>query len=277
MKNIHWHPAVVTAVAGLLFTQLAVAQGPSGSITSPTFRGAGQGLYDLTGVLTNFSENFSSSQGTAVTISEGIRLVESITGVLSAGSTTTTVTLAQDAASVELPLTYTIKGAAKSSAGNVLVTLAFAGKGSIVSNGITAKYSEALTYLVTIDPNAGTLSGRKTGTASKSGPNGGTVKLIEKTFSHSIPPELPVDWNLNLTLASAGGKVTGTATVSLANARNFPFTVKGTTKAGASKLTLTGTGAGKGAKLTVTLTGNNITGCSGSLLGQKISITVLPT
>lgn len=64
----------------------------------------------------------------------------------------------------------------------------------------------------------------------------------------------------------------GAATVYLTNGRSFPFTVKGTTKAGASKLTLTGTGTGKGATWTVTMTGtNHITGISGSLLGQKFN------
>ena len=158
----------------------------------------------------------------------------------------------------------TLKGSVKSSSGgNVQVSLGFSGKGSVG----TTKYAESLTYLITVDPSTGTITGQKTGTASKSGHT--PIKLLPPlTISDSLPP---LDWSLSITPATNGTKVTGTATVDLASGRSFPFTVSGTT----AKLTLTGTGTGKGAKLTVTMSGQHITGITGSLLGQKVNLTGL--
>ena len=58
------------------------------SSTTPTFSGA-QGLYDLTYSLTNFSQDFQNSYGDIVTISENLSVVQSASGVLTAGGSYT--------------------------------------------------------------------------------------------------------------------------------------------------------------------------------------------
>ena len=276
MKTTSWFQAVVAAAAGGQLATAGFAQAPSGSITSPAFSGPGQGLHDLTSVLTNFTEDFNAGQDSIVTIGEGVNLVQSVSGALTAGGTETTVTIMQDSNSLPFAATYTMKGTVKLSGTNVVTALAFTGKGSAEFEGATRQLRESLTYLITFNPAAGTFSGRKTGTASASGK--GTIKILDTTTSGQVPPGVePVDWHLGLVLTSTGTKIGGTATVTLANDRSFPFTVKGTytTKTGTSELALTGTDAGKGAKLTVTLTGNHITGISGSLLGQKVALSNL--
>ena len=260
------------AVAAVLLTQAAVAQTPGGTITSSTFSGPGHGLYDLTGVITDFSEDFQGGD-TWVTVSESVSLVHSITGALTAGAAETTVTVEGDY-NFTFPAHYTLKGSIKPSGNKLLMALTFAAKGSALINSTNRKVSESVTYLTTIDPQAETVTGRKTGTVTASGK--GSIKIADTTISESVPDGFtPIDWFLTLTLTATGAKVSGTASVNLANDRSFPFTVKGTTNAGASKLTLTGTGAGKGAKLTVTLTGNTITGMSGTLFGQPVTLSGL--
>ena len=262
----------LVAVATVLLTQAAFAQTPSGTITSPTFSGPGHGLYDLTGVITDFSEDFEGGN-TLVTVSEAVSLVHSITGALTAGTAETTVTVEGDY-NFTFPAQYTLKGSIKPAGNKFLMALALTAKGSASINGANHKVSESVTYLTTIDPQAETVTGRKTGTVSASGK--GSIKIVDPTISGAVPDGFtPIDWFLTLTVTTTGTKVAGTAAVSLANDRSFPFTVKGTTRAGASKLTLTGTGAGKGAKLTVTLTGNTITGISGTLFGQPVALSGL--
>ena len=247
------------------------------SITSPIFAGTTNGLYDLTDLFTRFTASFNSGvqtngQTNVVDISEGLSVVQSITGaVLATGTTTTVTVMLGDTGSFTFPAKYKFKGAVKSSGSNLLLTFAFAGKGSTVSNAVTTKYSESVTRQVTVDP-AGTMTGRQTGTASQSGHGGGTIKILNPTIGPKPAAFAPVDWNLSLTLTETSTKVTGNAILNLANGRIFPFTVIGTTKNGTSTLKLTGTGTGKGATLTVTLTGNHITTISGSLLGQTVNL-----
>jgi len=279
MKIITLSQSWLFAVVGLLLTQTAFAQAPSGSMTSPTFSGA-QGLYDLTGVLTNITEDFTSvSSGATRTISEAVIVVQSVTGALSAGGTTTSMTADYSSGPVTFTATYTLKGAVKSSGSNVLISLSFGGRGNPIINGVTYRAQESLTYLVTIDPTAGTMAGRATGTASSSGTgvHTGVVKITNPAFGPEPSPFTPVDWSLSLTnLTTSGTKVSCSATVSLSNNRSFPFTVKGIYSATTgTKLTLTGTGTGKGAKLAVKMTGNHITGINGSLLGQKVNLSGL--
>ncbi len=263
-----------TAIRGLLLPVAPTNATPIG-ITSTNFTGA-QGLYDLTGVITNLAEDFNGVTGDRVEISENINLVQSIAGAVTAKGQATTITVAQPSGNVSFPATYTLKGSVKSSGSNILVGLTFAGKGSTVSNGVTNKYSESLTYLVTVDPATGRETGQLKGSASKTG--GGTIQIANPKIGPKASQFTPLDWSLRLTgLTMSGTKVTGgNATVNLLNGRIFPFTVKGTT----AKLMLTGTSIGgtdsaKGAKLTVTLTGNHITGITGSLLGQKVNISRL--
>ncbi len=52
-------------VVSVLLAHAGFAQAPNGSISSPTFSGV-QGIYDLTGVLTNLSVDFAASDGTPV-------------------------------------------------------------------------------------------------------------------------------------------------------------------------------------------------------------------
>lgn len=276
MKTKTLFQTLGVVVAGVILTQAGFAVAPSGSITSPTFSGPGQGLYDLTGVLTEMSDDFNGGQSNVITISENVGIVQAITGTITATGTATTVTVMDNSGSFTFSAKYTLKGSVKSSGSNVQMSLAFTGKGSAVLGDGKHQLSESVTYLATVNPVAGTMTGRKTGTASESGHGGGTAKILNPTFSGPVPPGFtPIDWHLSLmSLAATGTKVTGTATVNLANSRSFPFNVKGTYSAttGLTKLTLTGTGPGKGATLTVTTTGNNITAITGSLLGQQVKL-----
>ena len=268
----------IIAVVGFLLTQAGFAapseistNPPNGDVSSMTYSNA-QGLFDLTGIVTNFSEDFNAGPGSVATISEDVGLVQSITGAITTSGTTTTVTVVQvggnNAGTFSFPATYTLKGSVKTSKTNVLGSVVFNGKGSANNH----KYSESLTLTLTLNPTTGILIGKAIGTASQSGTNGGTIHLAESAFTNSFPT---LAWNLNLTslATSATGKVAGNATVTLADAGSFPFNVKGTFSARTgTKLTLTGTGAGKGATLKVTMNGNIITGISGSLFGQKIDL-----
>jgi len=262
------------AAAAVILTQTGFAQAPSGTITSMTYTGA-QGLCDFTGVITDFKEDFITGPDSTATVSENIGLVQSITGAVTANGKTTTVTVDQvggnNAGTFSFPGTYTLKGSVKTSKGNILGSVVFNGSGSATLNGVMHKFTESLTYTLTINPATGTLTGQKIGTITKSGANGGSAHLTDSTFTNSFPT---FGWNLSLTVAtSKTGKVTGSANVALANEGNFPFNVTGTYSARTgTKLTLTGTGTAKGATLTVTMTGNTITGISGSLFGQTVKL-----
>jgi len=244
----------------------------NGSIASPTFSGT-QGLYDLTGGFTNLSASFITKDSSTIDISENLAVVQSVSGTLTSTGTLTTVTIRpSDSDSFSFPVTATFKGSVKSAGSNLQIAFAFTGQGSAVSDGSLATYKESVSYSVTVNPATGIETGKKSGTASKSGSTGGTVKIIDTTIGPRLFKFAPVGWYLSLTPTWNGTKVGGAATVYLTNGRSFPFTIKGTTKAGTSKLTLTGTGTGKGATLTVTMTGtNHISGISGSLLGQKFN------
>ena len=247
-----------------------------GSITSPPFSGT-KGLYDLTGFITGF--DLTMAMNTDYDIAEDIRVVQSITGAFTAGDTGTVMTVNANG-SVDVPVTYTLKGSLSPKGTHLAGALSFSCKGTgIYGTDGPKQYGEKLTSTFTLDPVTGNLTGQTTGTTSKSGK--GTAKLSPTP----LPPITltPLEWSLSMTVTAKVTKVTGTATVNLANGRNFPFTVKGTTKNGVSKLTLTGTvtngtectDSGKGATLTVTLTGQHITGITGSLLGQKINLSRL--
>ena len=267
--NSH-NPRTISVAGGGTTYTANFMNAAGGSIATPMFAGT-NGLYDLTGILTNLSADFSSGSSTT-TISEAVVVLQSTTGALT-GSGTTTATVVTSGGEFAFPATYKLKGSVKSAGAKVVFANAFTGKGSSVLEGVTYKFSEVLTDLVTLDPATGTLTGRITGTASATGkgPDAGTSKILSPTFGPEASPFAPVTWQLSLALTFSGTKATGTAAVDLANGRTFPFLVKGTIKKGDAKLTLTGTGDGKGAKLTVTLAGPTITGISGSLLGQKVN------
>jgi len=242
-----------------------------GNITSPTFSGA-QGLYDVTGVITNITQNiYDGYPGDTGYFNQSISFVQSASGALT-GSGTATFAMVDDGNASSHQGPYTAKGSVKSSGANVVMSLAVSGR---------ANETESLMCLITVDPATGTMSSHTTGTFSA--PGSRTVKILNTLFPVQSAP-LPFDWSLSLTdLATIGTKVSGTATVNLGNNRSFPFTVKGSysTKTDISKLTLTGTvtngtdctDSGKGATLSVTLTNKaTITGITGSLLGQKINL-----
>jgi len=259
-----------------------------GTITSPTFSGT-QGLYDVTGVITNIDEDFLGNRVPANTnnINQDVSITQSAAGALTGGGNTT-MTLytpsdfSGNPGTFTFSATYTARGTLKSSGANEVLSLAFIANASKVNlgDGVNRTLKESITYLITINPTTGTMSGRKAGSASVSG--GGSIKILDTSVPEQPAPP-PLDWYLSLTsLTSTGTKVTGTGTVNLANGRIFPFTVKGTYSAttATSKLTLTGTSTGgtdssQGATLTVTMTGNNITGITGSLLGQKVNLSGL--
>ncbi len=267
-----------TAIKGLFISVGSTNITPpnGGSITSPLFSGT-NGLYDLTGFITGF--DLTMAMNPDYDIAEDIRVVQSITGAFTAGDTGTVMTVNANG-SVDVSVAYTLKGSLAPKGTHLAGTLNFSCKGTgVYGTDGPKQYGEKLTSTFTLDPVTGNLTGQTTGTTSKSGK--GTAKLT----TTALPPITltPVEWSLSMTLITKVTKVTGTATVNLANGRSFPFTVNGTTKNGVSKLTLTGTvtsgtgctDSGKGAKLTVTLTGNHITGISGSLLGQKVNLSKL--
>jgi len=278
-------PRTITITADGLIVAANFMSATGGSITSPMFSGPTNGLYDLTHALTNLSAAFNggvltNGQTNVVNITERLSVVQSITGATIATGTVTTVTvIPSDSGSFTFPATYKLKGSIKSAGSNLLLSLAFTGKGSTMSNAVTTKYSESVTLLITADHN-GIMTGRQTGKASQSGRDGGTSKILNPTFGPEPFMFAPLGWHLSMTLTSTTTKVTGHATVNLANGRIFPFTVTGTTKSGTSKLILTGTSTGgsdtaKGGKLTVTMTGTHLGGISGSLLGQKVNLSGL--
>ena len=284
-----WKTFLILCVAALTFRGVASAttnSTPAGSITSPRLTGA-QGLYDFTGVFTNFTASYyagqSNGQTNIVDVNEAFNIVQSIAGVLTPTGTATTLTVRpSDTESFSFPATYTLKGAIKSAGNNLSVTFSLTGKGSVVdTNNVTTRYSQSVTIQVRVTP-AGFMTGKQTGTASRSGPGGGTVKIVDSQIQNKPFPFSPLDWSLSLSgLTTNGTKITGgQALVNVVNGRSFPFTVKGTIKNGVSQLTLTGAGTGgtdsaKGAKLTVTLTGSTITGITGSLLGQTVNLSGL--
>ena len=254
----------------------------TGGILSPIFSGPGKGLVDLTGVLTNLSVDFAASDGKAVPISEDVCVVQSITGAITARTTGTVITVIAEDGIFSNSATYTLKGAVTSAGSSILFSVAFTGKSGAFLGGdqgySTSTFTESVTSLPTLDPVAGTMNGRQTGTlAFRLGSKVRTGKILVPTFSGPAPAGFtPIDWQLSMPLTSTNSPVTGRATVTLANGRRFPFTVKGTP----TKLTLTGTTTGgtdsaNGAKLTVTLTGQHITGINGSLLGQKVNLSGL--
>ena len=278
------HNITVPAGGATYTANFSQQQQTSGSITSTTFSGA-NGLYDLTYSLTSFSQDFYNKQGDVVTISEDLSVVQSITGALTAGEAYTTASVNSTFYDFTFPATYTLKGSVKSSGSKIQMSLALNGRGSAFVDGATRQLSESITYLATLDPTAGIMTIRESGMANESGQ--GSSKIINPNYSGPVLPQFtdictPIDWYLGMTLATNGTKVTGNATVNLANGRSFPFNVTGTytARTDTSKLTLTGTDTGgtdtaKGAKLTVTMTRNHITGVAGSLLGQKINLSGL--
>jgi hypothetical protein len=267
--------AFVISVLGMMLTQAAFAQAPEGTITSPTFSGT-EGLYDLTGVLSNLTLNIAASDGTPVPLSQNVNVVQSITGAITTGTTETIVTVMAEDGTWSNSASYTLKGAVKTSGGHILFSDTFALKsGSFLGGDPTYTdivFKESATSLTTIDPSAGTItSTRSVGqVAMKLGKKSRSGRILGLTFE---PVNFtPIDWNLSMTLTSTATKVAGIATINLANSRSFPFNAKGTTKNGVSKLTLTGIGIGRGATFKVTMSGNNITGITGTLLGQKVNL-----
>ena len=115
-----------------LLAQISPAQAPSGNITSRTFSGVGEGLYDLTDIVTNLDEEFLGN-GDSVntnTFSENVTLTQSARGALTGGGTTTiTVVTPSDFSgspgTFTFSATYAIKGSVKSAGSNLVVALAF--------------------------------------------------------------------------------------------------------------------------------------------------------
>jgi len=285
---LSWKTFLTLCVAALSVQGVARAttnSTPAVSITSPVFTGA-RGLYDFTGVFSNFTASYyagqSNGQTNIVDVNEAFNIVQSIAGVLTPTGTATTLTvMPSDTESFSFPGTYTLKGAIKSAGNNLSVAFTLTGKGSVAdTNNVTTRYTQSVTIQVLVTP-TGFMTGKQTGTASRSGPGGGTVKIVDSQIQNRPFPFSPLDWSLSLSgLTTTGTKITGgQALVNVVNGRSFPFTVKGTIKNGVSQLTLTGAGTGansaKGAKLAVTLTGSTITGITGSLLGQKINLSGL--
>jgi len=258
-----------------MLSQAGFAQAPNGSFTSPTFSGTNS-LYDLTGTISNLTVDLTASDGVAVPVIQDVSVAQSVTGVITASTTNTTVTVMAEDGTFTNAATYKMKGAVKSSDKGIIFSDVFTAKSGAFLGGdptyTDVIFTESVTSLITIDPATGTItSDRSTGSA--------TMRLGKKAKAgplHNLTVQpanfTPVEWNLGLTLTSTVSKVTGTATVNLANDRSFPFNVKGTTKNGDSKLTLTGTGIGRGATLKVTMSGTNITAVTGSLLGQKVTL-----
>jgi hypothetical protein len=265
----------VISAMGVMLAQAVFAQGPGGTIISPTFSGT-NGFYDLTGILSNITVVRTAGSSTTVPFSTDVSLVQSVTGTIKASNTETVVTVMAADGTFSNSAAYTLKGTVKSSRNNILFSSSLAVKSGAFLGGdptytdIVFMYSA--TSLATIDAQTGAITSSKTtGRASyrlgrKSGSGSITGMTTEPaTFA-------PVAWSLILMPTSTATRVTGTATVNLANDRSFPFNIAGTTKNGASKLTLTGTDIGRGAMLKVTMSDTNITAITGSLLGQKINI-----
>jgi hypothetical protein len=80
-------------------------------------------------------------------------------------------------------------------------------------------------------------------------------------------------WKAALNLATTANRITGEATVTVAQTeRVFPFSVRGVYRPATqqSRLVLTGKDLGKGSSLQVVLTGTNITAIKGKLTGQVV-------
>ena len=189
-----------------------------------------------------------------------------------AGATTVSATNETDIATT-FPGTYASKGSLKGN--NGLATVNFSGKVAGIANidGTNHAMKASAKYAITLDANAGTISGTSMEKASASG-FGSAAET--KTFSNSIPAELgDGSWTLVLTFGvPVGTKLTGTATVTLATGQVYPFDFKGTyvVATNRSMLSLKGTGDGSGSKLTVTLDGNTVIGFSGKISGQIVKL-----
>jgi hypothetical protein len=254
----------------------SLAQAPSGAVTSPSFSGT-NGLYDLTDVITNLTIDLVASDGTEVPWNLNVAVAQSVTGQITATTPGTIVTVMAEDGTFSNSATYTLKGAVKSSGDRLLFSPVLTLKSGAFLGGdptyAEIDYQVSIAALFTIDSTTGAItSSRATGHGSEHLGDKHKSGLFNEM---SLAPDqfTPVSWSTTLTLDSTGSAVKGNATVNLANGRSFPFNVKGTTKDGASKLTLTGTGTGRGTTLKVTMNSTNIVTITGRLLGQAVNIT----
>ena len=156
-----------------------------------------------------------------------VSVTQSAIGALTGGGNTTeTLRLAEDMNgnpnTYVLPSTYKAKGSVKSSGKNVSLTLLVSTicTNADLGDGVNRTLRGSLSYLITLNPAAGTMTGHKTGTFFLSG--GGIVTLA----SHSIPEQPappPVNWYLSLTnlTTTAERVVTGSADIVFANEREL--------------------------------------------------------
>ena len=278
----------------LMLIRTSFAQAPSGTISN-SFSGPVFGLYDVTGLITNFSEPFTPKHDTNwVIVSENVNLLQSITGDVTASSTSTVITvqpmLTNAFPTISFPAAYKVKGVVRSAdgPGAMVLALTLTGQGVHSDTNGLHQYTESLTYTFVIVPSlipvyppfTNTLSITKSGSISISGKNGSSAKLPLTNIQTTANMLVPLDWTLSMNLITSNlTKVTGTATVTLVNDRTFTFNAKGTyvPQTGLTKLTLTSLPPDKGATLTVILSGNNVSNIRGALLGQKVNFPqVLP-
>jgi hypothetical protein len=263
---------VMAATLAALALQNASAQAPSGSVSIVVSNSA-NALYDaMLAPLQRIDLDIPQGSSGDLHVTYDDPFTQDGKGKLAgAGTTQVAVTNEPDVA-LSFPGTYQTKGTIKGNNGLTTLRLASKASGTAFIENANRKLSVTVSYSITIDSAAGTVSGTEMAKASASG-IGSAVNA--DSFQDVLPPELgDGSWTLVVNFGEPNGtKLTGQATVTLATGQIYPFTVKGTYVAstGQSKLSLKGVENGVGSVLTVTMQGSEITTIKGKVAGQIVS------
>jgi len=182
---------------------------------------------------------------------------------------------------IGIDMTFNLNGTVSTAGSVTRVTLNMVMKGSGLVHGSTINFSASIKENMEIDTDASTLVGTTSGNISLSASGLGS-------FGEKIPPtdvtlDLPYDmdgtWDLTLTPATRGSKVTGTGQITLSNGSVFGFSITGTyaVRTDLSKIAMKGLPTNKAMSANIVANfskaGMNVKSLKGKALGQTITYT----
>jgi hypothetical protein len=240
----------------LLFVRPAVAQLPSGEFTY-TFTNAP--LWDLSGVYTNNSVTndmvISTIDCDANGRITGTRVEDYVNGADNATGS------------------GSIVGKMSVRAGQLQAGLVSVGDESGVQDGVDYRARVRTTETDLLDASSLTISAEGT---IRTCDVGGRCDTTAQDYSTPLPESMTGDWTLDTDIVPLGRSLTGTATITLSNGRQFIYQIVGSYAPGSqiARLHLVGIGGALGTRLTLTTRGPEMTlaRLQGKALGQRLNV-----
>ncbi len=247
------------AIALFAAANVSLADAPNGLVSFSFDTNAP--IYDLTGSL-QFDETLIGAGQSELGLSYGINVIQDARGRIT-GSGITAVAVGNDFVAAE----YTVRGRISASHGVTRVTLQVRLKGEDAFGGVSTPFSINIAYVLTINPDSGTMDGTARGSA-RFGRLGSA--RIRSGISVPLPAGADGLWTLQMNVVPFS-RLAGTASIVLSNGRTLALNLNGhySSSLDRSTIRMSGFGDSRGNSVTV-IFDSELLLLRGTILGQTV-------